>query len=60
MKDILPNYILALFTLRLALPMLRIEILNKDLNDEKINKLVSIVSAMSNGDQVEVVFLEEW
>lgn len=39
--------------------MLRIEIINKDLNDEKINKLISIVTAMTNSEQVEVVILED-
>ncbi|KYC46097.1 MAG: hypothetical protein APG12_00427 [Candidatus Methanofastidiosum methylothiophilum] len=39
--------------------MLRIEILNKDLNDEKINKLLSIVTAISDSDQVGVVIIEE-
>ena len=39
--------------------MLRIEILNKDLNEEKINKLVSILTEMSNKDSLEVVILEE-
>ena len=41
------------------MPMLRIEILNKDLNEEKINKLVSILTEMSNKDSLEVVILEE-
>lgn len=39
--------------------MLKIEILNKDLNEEKINKLISIVSAMAKSESVEVVILEE-
>lgn len=39
--------------------MLRIEILNKDLNEEKINKLVSILTEMSNNDSLEVVVLED-
>jgi hypothetical protein len=39
--------------------MLRIEILNKDLNEEKINKLVSILTAMSNNDTLEVIVLED-
>ncbi|KYC49002.1 MAG: hypothetical protein AMQ74_01509 [Candidatus Methanofastidiosum methylothiophilum] len=39
--------------------MLRIEIINKDLNDEKINKLVSILTAMADSEDVEVVILEE-
>lgn len=59
MKSILPNYFLILFVLRVVMPMLRIEILNKDLNEEKINKLVSILTEMSNKDSLEVVILEE-
>jgi len=39
--------------------MLRIEISNKDLNNEKINKLASIVTAMTNSEEVEVVIIEE-
>jgi hypothetical protein len=41
------------------MPILRIEILNKDLNEEKINKFVSILTEMSNNDTPEVVVLEE-
>ena len=59
MKSILLNYFLILFVLRVVMPMLRIEILNKDLNEEKINKLVSILTEMSNKDSLEVVILEE-
>ncbi len=59
MKSILPNYFLIIFVLRVVMPMLRIEILNKDLNEEKINKLVSILTEMSNKDSLEVVILEE-
>ncbi len=39
--------------------MLRIEISKKDLNDEKANKLIFIVSAIANIDEVEVVIIEE-
>lgn len=38
--------------------MLRIEILKKDLNDEKINKLIDIVTTMANSDTLEVIILE--
>ena len=39
--------------------MLRIEIPNKDLNDEKVNKLISIITAIANSETLEVVLLEE-
>jgi len=39
--------------------MLRIEIPNKDLNDEKVNKLISIITAIVNSETLEVVILEE-
>jgi len=39
--------------------MLRIEISNKDMNDEKANKLISIISAIANSESLEVVIIEE-
>jgi len=39
--------------------MLRIEIPNKELNDEKVNKLISIITAIANSETLEVVLLEE-
>lgn len=39
--------------------MLRIEISNKDMNDEKANKLISIISAIANSETLEVVIVEE-
>lgn len=39
--------------------MLRILIMDKDLDDEKVNKLISIITAVANSDDLEVVILEE-
>ena len=39
--------------------MLRIEISNKELNDEKVNKLISIITAIANSETLEVVIIEE-
>lgn len=39
--------------------MLRIEISNKDMNDEKANKLISIISAIASSETLEVVIIEE-
>jgi hypothetical protein len=39
--------------------MLRIEISNKELNNEKANKLISIISAIANSEALEVVIIEE-
>ena len=39
--------------------MLRIEIPNKELNNEKDNKLISIISAIANSEALEVVIIEE-
>jgi hypothetical protein len=39
--------------------MLRIEIPNKELNNEKANKLISIISAIANSEALEVVIIEE-
>lgn len=59
MKNTYPQYHQILFTSKERAPMLRIEIPKKDLNDEKANKLIFIVSAIANIDEVEVVIIEE-
>ena len=39
--------------------MVRIEISNKELNNEKANKLISIITAIANSETLEVVIIEE-
>jgi len=39
--------------------MLQIEILNNDLNDEKVNKLAIILAAIADSESLEVVIIEE-
>jgi len=39
--------------------MLWIEISKKDLNNEKANKLISIITAIANSETLEVVIIEE-
>lgn len=59
MKNIFPNYNQIITTRKERASMLRIEISNKDMNDEKANKLISIISAIANSESLEVVIIEE-
>ena len=59
MKNIFPNLNQIITTRKGRVSMLRIEIPNKDMNDEKANKLISIISAIANSETLEVVIIEE-